>query len=86
MTKQIKKISPHQTAKVLAIITAIMTLPVTVSFLITANSPSRAPLVFSLAVLLLYPVASYVLVAIGCWLYNVMFKYIGGIEIEFNDE
>jgi hypothetical protein len=30
----------------------------------------------------LYLVFGYSSVAVGCWLYNFMFKYIGGIEYE----
>ena len=82
MTKQIKRFSPHQTAKVFAVILATLTLPIAILSVFV----NHTPLIFSLIILLFYPVSSYVLVTISCWLYNVMFKYIGGIEIEFNDE
>jgi len=31
---------------------------------------------------IIYLVMGYLSVAVGCWLYNVMFKHIGGIEFE----
>jgi len=33
-----------------------------------------------------YLVMGYAMTAIGCWLYNGMFKYIGGIEYETRDK
>jgi hypothetical protein len=33
----------------------------------------------------IYLIFGYLMVAVSCWFYNVMFKYVGGIEFERND-
>ncbi len=32
----------------------------------------------------LYLVFTYLFVAVGCWLYNKLYRIIGGLEFEFN--
>jgi hypothetical protein len=34
---------------------------------------------------LAYLVMGYAMVRIGCWLYNIMFKHVGGIEYEVRE-
>lgn len=93
MKIQVSRLSPHQNAKVFGVLMAILTLifaiPMFLVFLpippgVNANGNPNSPppelivLFFPLA----YLVMGYVMVAIGCWFYNLMFRYIGGIECE----
>jgi hypothetical protein len=47
-------------------------------------SPPPAAIAFIFS--LIYLVIGYIMVAIGCWFYNFMFKYIGGIEYETRNQ
>ncbi len=84
---QIRRLSPHQNAKVAAIMFAVTSLIFIVPFMLIglAAAPSGEA-GFSTVVLLLAPlfylVVGYVMTVIGCWLYNVLFKYVGGFEYE----
>lgn len=93
MKIQIYRLSPHQNAKVFGVLMGMATLvfavPMFFIFLsmplgVDANGkPIEAPpawlfLFFPIA----YLVMGYVITAIGCWFYNVMFRHIGGIEYE----
>lgn len=86
MKKQIARFSPHQNAKVFAVLMAVSSLVFLVPFMLMATSfgpkGSAPPAFFFLAVPLGYLVFGYVSVVIGCWFYNLMFRYIGGIEFE----
>jgi hypothetical protein len=96
MKVQITRFSPHQNAKVFALLMAIASLafavPMFLAFsLMPAGVDARGnalpsppifmPLLFPLA----YLVMGYVMVRIGCWLYNIMFKHVGGIEYEVRE-
>jgi hypothetical protein len=96
MKVQILRFSPHQNAKVFAILMAVGSLPFIVPAFIAFSfippgvdargNPVEPPPVF-LALLfpVMYLVMGYVMVIIGCWLYNFLTKYIGGIEYEVRD-
>ena len=97
MKIQVARLSPHQNAKVFAVLMAIATLvfavPMFFVFLYmppgvdARGNPINAPPAW---VVLLFPlfylVVGYTMVAIGCWFYNVMFKLIGGIEYETREQ
>lgn len=90
MKKQIKKLSSHQNGKVLGILMAVTSLffllPMALVFSLVDNGGQ-----FGLSgfILLLFPfmylILGYISVAIGCFIYNLFFKYIGGIEFEETD-
>ena len=86
MKQQIARFSPHQNGKVFAILMAVGALVFMVPFMLlafaTAPADDRPPMLFFLAMPILYLVLGYVSVAIGCALYNFMYKRIGGIEFE----
>ena len=86
MIHQIERFSPHQNAKVFAVLMTISVLVFMVPFFLfafaTAPAAARPPLWLIIAMPLFYLVFGYIMVAIGCWLYNVMFSYIGGIEFK----
>jgi hypothetical protein len=90
---QVSRLSPHQNAKVFGVLVAISALVFAAPmFFVFLNMPAgldvhgnpiNAPSAwFALLFPLLYLIMSYVMVAIGCWLYNFMLKYIGGFEYE----
>ena len=86
MKQQVARLSPHQNGKVFGVLTAIVSLIFLVPFMLffAAVSPAGAgnspPLLMFLAMPVIYLVFGYVSTAIGCLLYNFMFKYLGGIE------
>jgi len=90
MKQQVARLSPHQNGKVFAVLMAVGSLVFLVPFsailLLTSADPNAPPAWLFLLFPVLYLVMGYVSVAVGCWLYNIMFKYIGGIEFEAKSE
>ena len=92
MKQQVARLSPHQNAKVFGVLTAIGSLVFLVPFFLIfsaaapAGSPGAPPAFMFLLAPLFYLFFGYVSVAIGCLLYNFMFKYVGGIEYEAKAE
>lgn len=96
MKIQISRFSPHQNAKVFAVLMAIISLlfaaPMFIAFSFmppgvdARGNPIAPPSpFFALLFPFLYLIMSYIMVALGCWLYNVMAKYVGGFEYEVRD-
>ena len=97
MKVQIARLSPHQNAKVFAVLMAIVSLlfvvPMFIAFQFmptgvdaSGNPVEPASALFPLLFPFLYLVMGYVMVIAGCWLYNVMFKVLGGFEYEIRDK
>jgi hypothetical protein len=90
MKQQVARFSPHQNGKVFAVLMAVSSLvmfvPFFLFFAVSAPAQARPPMFMLLVMPLIYLVAGYVMVAIGCAIYNFMFKYIGGIEFESNTD
>lgn len=89
MKTQIARFSPHQNAKVFAVLMAIASLlffvPFTLVFWFAAPqtaAPGGPPVLMFLLLPLMYLVLGYMSVVIGCAIYNVMFRFIGGIEFD----
>ena len=86
MKVQISRFSPHQNGKVFAVLMAVGSLVFLVPFMLFASvtaPPGQSFPFFMIALFpIIYLVLGYLSVAVGCWLYNVMFKHIGGIEFE----
>jgi hypothetical protein len=86
MKQQVARLSPHQNAKVFAVLTAlgslIVLVPLSLLFMAMAPGASRPPVLTLIAMPVFYLIFGYVTVAISCLVYNFMFKYIGGIEFE----
>ena len=84
MKQQIVRLSPHQNGKVFAVLMAVGSLifivPFFAFFAAVAPAQARPPMFMLLVMPLVYLVLGYITVAIGCAVYNFMFKYIGGIE------
>lgn len=95
MKKQIRRLSPHQNGKVAGVLIAFTSLLFLVPFfamiLATSNidpqgNAAGPPYLFFILFPLMYLVLGYVTVALGCVLYNVLFRYLGGFEFEVTDE
>ena len=82
MKKQILSFSPLQTAKVFAVLYFVMSIPLigfmAISF---ALSPAPAPRTGFLVLLpFFYLIFGFIFTAIGALIYNLVAKWVGGIE------
>lgn len=87
MPQQIRRFGIGQTAKVVAVLYAIMGLVFVPIFLIVAMfSPkeSNVGAGMALALPILYGVCGFIFTAIGCALYNVVAGWVGGVEVELD--
>ena len=86
MSQQVARLSPHQNGKVFAVLMAVTSLifilPFFVFFGLIGMGGNRPPVLTMLIMPVLYLVFGYITVAIGCAIYNFMYRYIGGIEFE----
>ena len=83
MKKQITSISPVQTAKVMALlyfaISLILVLFMGLTFIFTPGP--RPPMIGMLAVMpFLYLFLGFIFTVIGAWVYNIVARWVGGIE------
>jgi hypothetical protein len=74
----------HRTALIVAIIYFVLALVfVPILYLASRNAPNGSP--FPTIVLIIGPICygifGYVFSAIGCWLYNLIASWVGGIEL-----
>ena len=90
MKQQIARLSPHQNGKVFGILMAIgslaFLLPIMVIFWLSPPNPDAPPAFIFMLFPVFYLIFGYLSIALGCWLYNTLFKYIGGIEFEARNE
>jgi hypothetical protein len=96
MKKTLKRIAPLQLGKVLGAVYGLISLiflPFLVVFTIIASLASHqgggaslAPIVGSLVLMIFIPIAyaalGFVFGALGAWVYNIISKWIGGIEVD----
>ena len=87
MKKQIKHFSVLQTSKVLAILYGVIAIIFVPFLLIPAlvNGNGGPMVIFSLAAPLLYAIIGFIFTALFCWIYNILAKYVGGIEFVLED-
>jgi cation transporter-like permease len=89
MKKQITRFSPHQNAKVFAILMALGSLVFLVPFMLIALAQAPAgggpPWYLVLIFPVVYLVFGYLSIAVACWIYNTMYPHIGGIEFDIDD-
>ena len=92
---EIKSFNIFQTAKVIAVLYGISFLLMAIVELLVfvvmghrAGQPGRnPPFVLMIIVLPVFgTIFSFIAVAIGCWLYNLVAPHIGGITFELNPE
>lgn len=86
MKTRIRNLSPHQNGKVFAILMAVTSLVFAVPFMLIAGAMAPKGSGFPVFMVLLFPILylvfGYVSIAIGCWVYNVLARFTGGIEFE----
>ena len=82
MKKQISSISPFQTAKVMALLYFAVSLPMIVlmSLFYTLMPGPKAPLGVMFVLPFLYLVFGFIFTAVGAWIYNLIAKWVGGVE------
>jgi hypothetical protein len=86
--QQIRRFGVGQTAKVVAVLYALMGVVVLPIFLVASMiSPRQAGFGagFALALPILYGVLGFVFTAIGCAIYNFVAGLVGGIEVELGE-
>lgn len=85
MKRQIASFSPIQTAKILAVLFFVSSLPFMALMAIPMVAmPGEKPPFFTgflLFLPVLYAVFSFIFIAVGAWLYNLLAKHVGGIEL-----
>jgi hypothetical protein len=86
MKTTIDRFSPHQNGKVFAVMMAVSSLVFVVPLMLIATATAPAGQGFPLFLVLVFPVMylvfGYLFVAAGCWIYNFLVRYTGGIEFE----
>ncbi len=85
MKQQIARFSPHQNAKVMAVMMAVTSLIFLIPFVLLATvfgAGRAAPLWMIIVAPLFYLVIGYISMVIGCAIYNVLVPFTGGIEYE----
>lgn len=86
MKTRIDRFSPHQNGKVFAVLMAVSSLVFLVPFMLIAAATAPAGHGFPLFMVAVFPVVylvfGYLFVLVGCWIYNILVKYTGGIEFE----
>lgn len=83
MQKQIIHVSPFQTAKVVACLYFVITIPFIVLFgLVSMFAPGgqRIGFVFMIFAPFIYAIVGFIFSIIGAWVYNIVAKLVGGIE------
>jgi len=89
MKKQITRISPHQSSKVVAIIYTTIFIPIGLLGLIAAlfagPSKSWTSFIFLIISPILYGILGYLFHGLFCLLYNLVVRWVGGVEFETTD-
>ncbi|MCA1245255.1 hypothetical protein LE190_02725 [Massilia oculi] len=86
MKKQIVNVSILQSAKVMAVIYLVLSVPMVLLMAIPAMASGQG---FSLGMLVLMPVLytvfGFIFTALGAWVYNLVASKIGGFEFTTTD-
>ena len=83
MRKRISRIAPVQLGKVCAVLYAIFSIPIAVIMAIAASfAPQDSGMSFGFIVAMpvFYVVLGFVFMAIGALIYNLVAKWVGGVE------
>lgn len=83
MKKQILNISPVQTAKVVAILYFVVSLPIILLMILflSVMPGTKGPAIGAmLALPFIYLVVGFLFTLFGAWVYNLVAKWVGGIE------
>ncbi|GAC1524737.1 MAG: hypothetical protein NVS3B11_25640 [Collimonas sp.] len=87
MKKQISRISPVQTAKVMALLYFAISLPmIALMGLFYAFMPGpKASIGMMFMLPFLYAIFGFIFTVFGAWIYNLVAKWIGGIEFTVSE-
>jgi Ca2+/H+ antiporter len=91
MKKQIKRLSPHQNAKVFGLLFAIATLPflIPMMLMMQMSMPHNSGTGFSPLMMIMMPlmylIFGYLLMLFGCLVYNFIQGHVGGFEFEVSE-
>jgi len=80
MKKQIIRISPLQTAKVMAALYFVMSIPFVLLMLALPMPPGAMPKWVMMILPLFYVVVGFLFSLLGAWIYNLVARTVGGIE------
>jgi hypothetical protein len=83
MQQQITRISPFQTAKVVAALYFVITIPFIILFALFsmfAPTGQKFGLLFIICAPFIYAIVGFIFSIIGAWIYNLVAGIIGGIE------
>ena len=89
LRKQIIRFAPLQTAKVMALLYLLISLPlVLLMFLAMSFAPGPKPAMGVMLILMpiFYAVFGFIFTIIGAWAYNFVASIIGGIELPCGQE
>jgi len=88
MKQQITRFSLVQTSKVMAVLYLILGIVGVAVMLIgsmLSNTPRPAGFLLILLTPFLYAFFGFIFCFIGCWLYNQIARFVGGIEFELTE-
>ena len=99
MNLKLKRIAPLQAGKILGVFYALISLLfvpfmlvfVAIGSLVSRNQPGAAPfplmfgmgIGFMLFLPVLYGICGFIFGALSAWIYNLLAKWLGGFELEF---
>lgn len=87
MVHRIRRFDPFTTARALAIVYGIVGLVFSPIFILASMvAPEQAGFGIGFAVVIpvVYAVMGFIMTLVGCWLYNVVAGWVGGIEMELD--
>ncbi|MBV9723588.1 MAG: DUF3566 domain-containing protein [Gammaproteobacteria bacterium] len=92
MTKKLTRIAPWQAGKLFAVVYFILSLifvvPLELIALLAPNRAGPGPHLSPVLIILfpfLYSLAALAFVPLGCWIYNVAAKLVGGLDVTVTD-
>jgi hypothetical protein len=92
VSKQLTRIAPWQAGKLFALIYFVMSFFLAVPFaLMSSTVPSNAPgphfgIGFFIAMPFIYALCGLIFVPVGCLIYNLAARFVGGLEISVSDK
>ena len=96
MKVQIRRLSPHQNGKVVAVLMGVVSLPlfVLMALLMWFGGPQVSqhgtalafPIFMFVVLPFFYLIFAYITVAIVCAIYNFLFNFIGGFEFDLAEQ
>jgi hypothetical protein len=91
MIKRLSRIAPWQAGKLFAVLYFFLSLLFVIPmFLISSVVPMPPGSKFSPGVLIFFPflyaLAGLIFVPLGCWMYNIAAKLVGGLQVSVTDD